>query len=54
MSDGKERATEIEYLLWFRHNADFGPATEDVIAIMDENFCEETGKLLPLGWEDEG
>ena len=44
------RATELEYLEWFRCNADFGPAHEDVIQILDEEFEEETGKLVPKGW----
>jgi len=49
MSD-RERATELEYLKWFRHNIDFGPAHEDVIEILNENFMEETGKNIPEGW----
>lgn len=50
---GKERATELEYLKWFRLNADFGPADSDVIYFMNERFKEETGKELPKGWEEE-
>lgn len=46
----RERATELEYLKWFRINADFGPASRDVIDIMDQNFMRETGKNLPEGW----
>lgn len=46
----KERATELEYLKWFRHNADFGPAESDVIDWMNERFIKETGKNLPEGW----
>lgn len=45
-----KRATELEYLEWFRHNADFGPATSDVIDIMNERFMDETGDNLPVGW----
>ena len=45
-----ERATELEYLKWFRINADFGPADGDVKAWMDERFMNETGKNLPEGW----
>ena len=46
----RERATELEYLRWFRHNADFGPASGEVIGIMDRDFMRETGKNLPEGW----
>jgi len=47
----KETATELEYLSWFRCNADFGPADQDVIDDMNRQFKEETGKELPEGWE---
>ena len=46
----RERATELEYLTWFRHNADFGPADSDVKDNLNEWFMEETGKNLPEGW----
>jgi hypothetical protein len=46
----KERATELEYLKWFRCNADFGPADGDVQNSMNEQFKRDTGKLLPEGW----
>ena len=46
----KERATEIEYLRWFRINADFGPADSDVKDILNNEFMEETGKNIPEGW----
>lgn len=49
----QERATELEYLTWFRCNAEFGPAEDDVIQIMNEQFRAETGKLLPVGWGDD-
>ena len=48
-----ERATELEYLLWFRLNADFGPAEGDVINWLNEKFKQETGKELPERWDDE-
>ncbi len=44
------RATELEYLTWFRQNADFGPAHGDVVNGMNQWFMEETGKNLPEGW----
>lgn len=46
----RERATELEYLKWFRINADFGPAQSDIIDAMNENFMDETGNNLPDGW----
>jgi len=46
----KQRATELEYLKWFRLNADFGPADSDVKDIMNEDFMRQTGKNLPDGW----
>lgn len=46
----RERATELEYLRWFRCEADFGPADGDVKDDMDQKFMDETGKNLPLGW----
>lgn len=47
----KQRATELEYLKWFRTNADFGPADGDVKELMDQAFLRESGKLLPEGWD---
>lgn len=44
------RASELEYLKWFRINADFGPADGDVTDSMNAQFMNETGKLLPEGW----
>jgi hypothetical protein len=46
----RERATELEYLKWFRVNADFGPADSDVKDAMDWQFMRETNKNLPKGW----
>lgn len=46
----RERATELEYLTWFRHEADFGPAHSDVVERMHYWFMEKTGKNLPEGW----
>lgn len=45
-----KRATELEYLRWFVQNADFGPADGDIRDMMRERFQQETGKLLPKGW----
>lgn len=46
----RERATELEYLKWFRIWADFGPGEGDVINHLNERFMDETGKNLPEGW----
>lgn len=46
----RERATELEYLKWFRNAADFGPADSDVKDGLDQDFMDETGKNLPEGW----
>lgn len=46
----RERATELEYLEWFRIEADFGPADSEVKDLMNERFIEETGKDIPEGW----
>lgn len=46
----KERATELEYLKFFYNEADFGPAESDVRDYLKEKFQEETGKLLPEGY----
>lgn len=43
---------EIDYLYWFRINADFGPADGDVKNIMDEDYEAETGNKVPKGWRD--
>lgn len=48
-----KRATELEYLKWFRINCDFGPAHQDVVDELNEQFIEETGKEIPKGWSDE-
>lgn len=49
----KKQATELEWLQWFYQNADFGPAHEDVIMILQEEFEEETGKQIPKGYKYE-
>lgn len=45
-----ERATELEYLTWFRVNADFGPGESEYIDHLNQCFMKETGKNLPEGW----
>ena len=46
----RPRATELEYLKWFRIYADFGPADSDVKTEMNQRFIEVTGNNLPEGW----
>ena len=46
-------ADELDYLAWFRQNADFGPASGDVIMYMDEDFERETGTRVPKTWRYE-
>lgn len=53
MKTRRQRATEIEYLKWFRLNTDFGPADHDVKEALNEMFTQQTGKLLPKEWEPE-
>lgn len=48
-----EQKDELEYLKWFRCNADFGPAEGDVVAYMHQLYEKETGKNVPAGWSDE-
>jgi len=48
-----KKATELEYLKWFRINVDFGPADSDVIYAMNEEFKKETGKDIPDGWKEQ-
>lgn len=48
-----QRATELEYLEWFRQEADFGPAHGDVIYYMHKAFVKKTGKRPPKEWDDE-
>jgi hypothetical protein len=46
----RKRATELEYLTWFRIHADFGPADGDVKDMLNRAFMKETGKNIPVGW----
>jgi hypothetical protein len=43
-------ATELEWLTWFAHEADFGPADGDVHIWMEEKFEKKTGKRVPKNW----
>lgn len=46
----KKRATELEYLTWFRIKADFGPAHSDVITMLNQAFMNQTGMNIPEGY----
>ncbi len=46
----RERATELEYLKWFRCHVNLGPADSDIIDSMNQDFMTRTGKNLPEGW----
>lgn len=53
MAEGIKRATELEWLQYFYQAADFGPAHEDVVSIIAENFKHKTGLELPEGYYEE-
>jgi len=42
---------ELRYLRWFYSTCDFGPAHEDVVLIMNEEYVATYGPL-PEGYED--
>ena len=51
MSDNEEGyATELEWLIWFANNADFGPADFDVHMIMENKFEKTKNKRVPKNW----
>jgi hypothetical protein len=41
---------EMDYLRWFKNNADFGPADEDVHDLMNSTYTLVTGKPVPKDW----
>lgn len=49
----EEQKAELEYLQWFYQNADFGPAHEDVVYILNEQYTKRTGNPVPEGYEAE-
>ena len=53
MKPKKGKATELEWLKYFYHHADFGPADGDVRFGLKDCFVLETGKDLPEGYEQE-
>lgn len=49
----EEENQELEYLRWFRSNADFGPADGDVKQYLNERYTKEKGKSVPEAWRSE-
>jgi hypothetical protein len=47
------RADELTWLRFFYREADFGPADDDVRAIIEDNFRADTGLELPEGYDRE-
>ena len=48
-----KRATELEYLRYFYNIADFGPADEDIRYMIKQQFKDDTGMELPIGYSDD-
>ena len=46
-------SNELNYLRWFKVNADFGPADGDVHMMMEKDYEKETGKKVPEDWRYE-
>lgn len=44
---------ELEWLRWFARNADFGPASGDVKALMHDEYEQKTSRKVPAGWRGE-
>lgn len=47
-----QEASELEFLQWYFGNHDFGPAHEDVVCILMNQFEEETGKSVPAEYAE--
>ena len=46
--------TELKFLRWFYQNADFGPAHEDVLMIMMQDYhAEDSENTIPPEYIDE-
>ena len=45
-----EECAELEYLRWYRANADFGPADGDVQMYMQHEYTRQTGEPVPSEW----
>jgi len=42
---------EFEFLQWFYHNVDFGPAHEDIMRNLHEYYVEDTGFEVPENYK---
>ena len=49
----EEMEKEIEYLSWFKQNANFGPADSDIHSLMNTEYEEKTGNKVPKIWRQE-
>jgi hypothetical protein len=47
-----EEQEELQYLRFFYEEADFGPAHEDVVGIINSKYLDEHGSL-PAGYFEE-
>jgi len=45
----KEEQAELEFLRWF-FKSDFGLSNEEEVLIMELQYVEETGKIVPEGY----
>lgn len=43
---------ELDYLRWFHDTCDFGPAHEDVVQIMLDDYVK-SGGVIPAAYKDE-
>jgi hypothetical protein len=50
---GEDNSALLQYLEWFRNNADFGPADGDVIYGMHEDYTKQTGNPVPEEYAEE-
>lgn len=46
-----DTGAELEYLRFFLEYADFGPAHEDVVDHINNQYTESTGRPVPTGYE---
>ena len=53
MQEVADEARELEYLRWFKQNADFGPSNSDIHKGIDAYYCKETGNDVPKNWRQE-
>jgi hypothetical protein len=50
----KSITNNLNYLIWFHENVDFGPIVyEDVILDLQQRYVRETGRPVPDDWRIE-